>query len=131
MLQKENRLTKVRDFNLLVKHGRFFNNTFLSLKALHLADVKKHFPPKEDPDTFADQLKIAFAISVKISKSSVKRNRFRRQLREAVRLLLKEGAISSGWYLLFVAKSGCLDKEYEDIRAEAIALMKKSGALKR
>ena len=131
MLPRENRLTKVRDFNLLVKHGRFTNGVFLSLKALRLADVKTFFPPKENPDTFSKQLRIAFAVSVKISKSAVKRNRFRRQLREIIRLSVSDGVISGGWYLLFVAKSGCLDKSYEDIQSEAATLLQKSGVLKR
>ncbi|MCX6781816.1 MAG: ribonuclease P protein component [Candidatus Magasanikbacteria bacterium] len=130
MLQQINRLAKIRDFNLLVKHGRFINGSFLSLKTLHLIDIKKYFPLKEDPDKFEAQLRIAFAVSTKISKSAVKRNRFRRQLREAIRLLIKETKIDNGWYLLFIAKPGCLDNTYEDIKNQAVELLSRTKALK-
>ncbi|MDD2758175.1 MAG: ribonuclease P protein component [Patescibacteria group bacterium] len=129
MLNKLNRLAKVRDFNLLLKHGRFINGSFLTLKMLKLAEAVKYFPPKENPDEFKKQLKIAFSVGLKISKSAVKRNRFRRQLRESVRLLVKKSRLQPGWYLLFVAKAGCLEKNYAEISQETELLLRRSGCL--
>ncbi len=130
MLQPENRLAKTRDFNLLIKHGYFINGSFLSLKALQLSKAKQHFPPKENPEKFETQLRVAFAVGLKISKSAIKRNRFRRQLRESIRLLIKGSKINNGYYLLFIAKSGCLDKTYEEIEKQAIELLSKAKTLK-
>lgn len=130
MLRPENRLTKIRDFNLVIKHGRFFNDTFITLKALNLNSAKSYFPPKEDPEKFIKQLRLAFSVGLKISKSAVKRNRFRRQLREVIRIMIQKGAIQNNWYLLFVAKSGCLDKTYAEIEKQALELLKKAGAAK-
>lgn len=130
MLQPKNRLAKIRDFNLLMKHGRFINGSFLSLRVLRLSDAKNYFPLKEDAGEFGKQLKVAFAVGIKISKSAVKRNRFRRQLREAVRLLIKEGKIENGWFLLFVSKNGCLEKTYEEIAAEAWSLLAKANVIR-
>jgi ribonuclease P protein component len=127
MLQKTNRLAKIRDFNLLLKHGRSVSGSFLSLRSLKLSTAQKYFPPKENPAAFQTQLKIAFAVGLKVSKSAVKRNRARRQLREAVRLMLKDGLIGPGWYLLFAAKPDILNRDYAAIAEECSQLVKKAG----
>lgn len=127
MLNKINRLAKVRDFNLLLKHGRSVSGSFLSLRTLKLSSAKKYFPPKENPDEFGSKLKIAFAVGLKVSKSAVKRNRARRQLREAVRLMIKSGLIGNGWYLLFTAKPDILNRNYAEISGECASLIKKAG----
>lgn len=129
MLQEQNRLKKVRDFNLLMKYGRWANGQFLDLKYLTLAKTSNYFPKKEDPDKFAKQLRIAFTVGLKISKKAVLRNRVRRQMREAVRLLMKENKLKNGYYLLFVAKKEVLGKEYMDIAKEIEMLLKRSGVV--
>lgn len=129
MLQPENRLTKVRDFNLIIKYGRWVNGAFLDLKYLNLGKTKHYFPKKEDPDKFKNQLKLAFTVGLKISKSAVKRNRVKRQLREAVRLLIKANQLQTGHYLLFVAKKGILEKNYAEISEEMTLLLKKAKIL--
>ena len=129
MLQKENRLAKVRDFNLLIKYGRWINGQFLDVKILDLAKIRNYFPKKEDPDKFVIQLKLAITIGLKISKSSVKRNRVKRQVREALRLLLKDGRVKPGFYLLFVARPGILDRNYAEISQEIELLLKRANIL--
>lgn len=131
MLPLENRLAKVRDFNLIIKHGRWVNGQFVDLKILTLAKISAYFPNKEDPETFKNQLKIAFAVGLKISKSAVKRNRVKRQLREVVRLLLKDQCLQAGHYLLFIAKPAILAKNYAEISKEIELLLAKSGILKK
>jgi len=130
MLKPENRLKKVRDFNLIIKNGRWERGRFIDLKYLELAKIKELFPKKEDTNEFANQLKIAFSVGVKLAKSSVKRNRIRRQMREVVRLLVKEGAIRGGCFLLFLAKKGSLEKNYAEISQEIDLILRKTRMTK-
>ncbi len=131
MLTSANRLTKVRDFNLVIKHGRWVNGTTLDVKFLPLAKAGEFFPlpKKETVDNFKKQLKLAVAVGLKISKSAVKRNRAKRQIREALRLLLQNNKIRSGNYILVVAKKSILEKEYAEISQEVELLLKKAGIL--
>lgn len=130
MLKPENRLKKVRDFNLLLKHGRWIKGGFVDLNYLFLANKSNLFPKKADALEFGQQLKVAFAVGLKISKSAVKRNRLRRQIREVVRLFIKSKRIPNGYYLLFVARAGSLSKSYAEISQEIEFLLKKSKILK-
>ncbi len=127
MLPEINRLKKIRDFNLLMKYGRWANGRLLDLKYLELAKIEDYFPKKEDPEKFKKQLKIAFTVGLKIDKRAVVRNRVRRQIREVVRLLIKENRLKIGFYLLFVAKKDILGKEYGEISSETAVLLKRSG----
>lgn len=129
MLQQENRLRKLRDFNLVMKHGQWVNGRFLDIKVLELAKNQAYFPKKEDPDSFKTQLKLAIAAGLKVHKSAVKRNRVRRQIREVLRLLLKDGQIKNGYYILVVAKKDTLDKDYAEISAEVKVLLSRAKVL--
>jgi len=130
MLQKDNRLRKIRDFNLLIKKGRWQNGNFFDLKYLELAKIREFFPKKEDPDTFEKQLKLAFSVGVKLSKSAVKRNRVRRLMREAVRLLMKEKKLRDGYYLMFVAKPGSMEKNFAEVSKEISLLISRARLMK-
>ena len=127
MLQSPNRLSKVRDFNLLIKHGRWINGQFCDLKYLDLAKIQPYFPKKADSDKFKKQLKIAITVGLKVSKSAVVRNRLKRQVREAVRLLIKAGALRPGYYGMFVAKPIIKEKNYAEISQEIKLLLKKAN----
>ncbi|MDO8499088.1 MAG: ribonuclease P protein component [bacterium] len=109
------RLKKVRDFNLLVQQGRWRKGPLVDLKYLKLADNKDYFPKQEDPVVFANQLKIAFAVGLKISKSAVTRNRIKRQLSEIMRLLLKENKLPLGYYFLLVPQPAILKANFAQI----------------
>ena len=61
MLKPNNRLTKVRDFNLVMMYGRWISGQFLRIKWLKLAEIEDYFPKKEDTDKFKKQLKIAIS----------------------------------------------------------------------
>jgi len=129
MLTKDTSLTKVRDFNLILKYGRWSNGQFLDIKVLKLATIINYFPKKEDPDKFKNQLKIAITVGLKISKRAVKRNRLKRQLREIVRLLIKENKIKSGHYIMVIAKKGSLDRNYPQLSEELTLLLMRSKVL--
>lgn len=148
MLLLENRLKKLRDFNLVMKHGQWANGRFLDIKVLDLARNEKFFPkfvkkakPRtepamagsstgEDPESFKKQLKLAIAVGLKVHKSAVKRNRARRQISEVLRLLLKDGAIKNGYYILVVARKDVLDKDYAEISQEIKLLLSRAKVLK-
>ena len=146
MLKQENRLRKLRDFNLVMKHGQWVNGRFLDIKVLDLARNVKFFPkfkkkaqPRteppsgsgtgEDPESFKKQLKLAIAAGLKVHKSAVKRNRVRRQIREALRLLIKDGKIKNGYYILVVARKDVLDKDYAEISDEVKVLLNRARVL--
>jgi len=129
MLHKDNRLAKVRDFNLLMKHGRWVNGQLFNIKVLELAKFENYFPKKVDPNDFKKQLRLAVNVSVKVSKSAVKRNRLKRQTSEVVRLLIKDGPLKNGHYLLVNAKHEALEKEYAEISEEIKLLFKKAGVI--
>ncbi len=130
MLLVEHRLKKVRDFNLVTKHGRWYNGAFVDLKVLNLEKNSALFPAKEDPESFKKQLKLAFAVGLKISKKAVVRNRLRRQLREIVRLAFKNGVPQPGFFVLVVARKDALNKEYDAVSADLTMLLKRSGVCK-
>ena len=129
MLPEANRLAKVRDFNLILKHGRYYKGQFLDLRLLELAKITPYFPKKEDPEEFVKQLRLALAVGLKVSKSAVKRNRTKRQLREVLRPLLKKNRIQNGLYLLFVARPQILEKDFAQISQETELLLAKAKVL--
>lgn len=131
MLSAENRLKKVRDFNLLVKKGRWVNGRFFDLKYLELAKFTDLRPKTQEAEEFLGQLKAAFGVGLRISKSAVKRNRLRRQLSEAVRLVIQAGQVKAGYFLLFAAKAGSLDVTHEQIGREVGALLRAANLIRK
>jgi len=129
MLQDDNRLKKKRDFDLIIKHGQWAGGIFVNLKWLELAKIREFFPKKEDPDKFEKQLKLAFSVGLKVDKRAVVRNRARRQLREVVRLLIKDGRLRDGFYLMFVPKPIIKEKNYAEISQEVELLLRKIKVL--
>ncbi len=130
MLTENYRLKKVRDFNLLMERGRWLSGLLFTVKWLELAKNSGYFPKKVDPNEFATQLRLAFVVGVKVSKSAVKRNRLKRQMREVVRLMIKDGRLKIGYYVMIVAKNEALGKEYSEISKEIEGLLGKAGILK-
>lgn len=129
MYNKENHLTKVRDFNLVLKHGYWVNNHFLSLKVLDLAKSDAYIPSTGDVDNFKKQLKLAVNIGLKVSKKAVVRNRAKRQVVEILRDMMSRDAIRAGYYLFFVAKPEIKDKSFAEISEEVKVLLKRAKVL--
>ncbi len=130
MYKKDNHLTKVRDFNLILKHGIWYNGRFLSLRVLELAKNEQYFPPTADVDKFKKQLKLAINVGLKVSKKAVIRNRAKRQIREVIRLIMQTDGIKEGYYLFFVAKPEVKEKEYAEISEEVKLLLQRAKVLK-
>ncbi|MBI2436564.1 MAG: ribonuclease P protein component [Candidatus Magasanikbacteria bacterium] len=121
MLQTENRLSKMKDWEILFKEGRFVGGDFLILKIWKIDPLK--YPRRKYT---VEDLKIGFAVGVKISKRAVKRNRVKRQMREVVRLMLKNGCVRQGFMVSVIAKAGVLGKTYEAIETEVTRLFKRA-----
>ncbi|HAT04022.1 MAG TPA: ribonuclease P protein component [Candidatus Magasanikbacteria bacterium] len=121
MLPKQHRLKHMKDWQILFDEGRFFGGECVTLK------VWKIDPEKYPRRKYSlDDLLIGFAVGTKVHKSAVKRNRAKRQMREVIRLLLKENKASSGFLVGVIAKSCILDKDYAFIEQEITTLFKKA-----
>jgi ribonuclease P protein component len=121
MLQQQNRLRLMKDFEILYKEGKFLPGKFFNLKYWKIQPDKY---PRRKYST--EDLKIGFVVSTKISKLAVKRNRVKRQMREVIRLLLKDEKIKRGYMVAFLAKASVLEKEYKEIETEIVVLLKRA-----
>lgn len=124
MLSKQFRLKHMKDFDILFKEGRFVNVDLVSLKIWRIDPEK--YPRRKYTK---EDLLIGFVVGVKIHKSAVKRNRAKRQMREVVRLLLKEDKIEAGYMMVFMAKAGIVGAEYGDIEKSILEVLKKARVL--
>ncbi len=124
MLPKENRLKKMKDFELLHKHGQFVGDDIISIKGWQ---IDPSVAPKRG--YMKDDLKIAFVVGTKVSKSAVKRNRLKRQMREVVRLLLKDNQIERGYFIAIMAKPTLLGASFEDIKKSINVLLFRAHVL--
>ncbi len=89
MIPKENRLRLKKAFERIFNDGKWGGQGCISLK----------YKPMEGSDP-----KIGFMVGKKVSKSAVKRNRIKRQLREMVRLMLKSGKFTGKYDVIVIAK---------------------------
>lgn len=121
MLPAEHRLTKDRDFEILFAEGKFIGGKFLTAK-LWMIEPEK-YPRRKYAKT---DLKIGFLVSKKIDKRAVVRNRLKRQMREVVRLLLKDGKLKPGSMIAFMAKSEAKTAEYVDLEADILFILKRA-----
>jgi ribonuclease P protein component len=125
MLSQQFRLKHFRDFDTLYKEGRFVGADLLTMKFWKI-DITR-FPKRAYR---ADDLKIGFVVGTKVHKSAVKRNRLKRQMREMVRLLLKDEKILLGHLIVFMAKKEMLEQSYEKIEQNIVFLLKRSRLLR-
>ncbi len=125
MIPQHHRLKHFRDFDTVYKEGQFAGADMVTVKYWKINTER--FPHRLYK---ADDLKIAFTVSTKVSKSAVKRNRLKRQMREVVRLLLLENKIQPGFLVVFMAKKEMLDQSYEKIEGNLVYLFKRMRVLK-
>ena len=115
----------MKDIEILMKQGRFVGGKLLTVKIWKINPDK--FPRR---NYSKDDLLIGFSIGKKISKSAVKRNFYKRKIREAVRLLLKEKEILPGAMVMIIAKSEIKEATYKEIETEVSLLLKKIKIIK-
>jgi len=108
MLKAQYRLTKTKDIERVLKRGRGTGSAKISVK---LAKNKlKHS-------------RFAFVVGIKVAKSAVKRNRIRRQMREAVRLHLDD--IKQGYDVMVMARPKAVELDYQELEKEILRIFKK------
>ncbi len=122
MIPAPYRLTRKRDFDILYKEGRFVNGEYVTLKFWRISPEK--YPRRGYATT---DLKVGFVVSTKVSKSAVKRNRAKRQMREVMRLIFKETDAKKGYLVAVIAKPKILDAVYGDIARDIRSVLSRAG----
>ncbi len=105
MLSQNYRLKKKSEFTATFFQGRFVNSDLFTL------NIGKNKTNQTYP------CKVAFVVSKKIDKRAVVRNLIKRRMRAAYQEILKSDNIElNRWMsMIFVAKSSCLDADYQTI----------------
>lgn len=107
MLPKTHRLRRMRDFALLSQKGRVVYGPFFTLR----------FRASKEPT------RIGFVVSTKLYKRAHDRNRTKRRLREAVRLL--RPVWPENHDILLIARPEARDGAFEDIKAAIVHAIEK------
>lgn len=114
----------MKDFEILFKEGWFVNGELFTAKVWKI-NPDKYPRRKYSPD----DLKIGVVVGLKVSKSAVKRNRLKRQMREVVRLALKNEKLKKGFMVALIAKPTALGKNYTDIEKGVVEVLQKAKLL--
>jgi ribonuclease P protein component len=108
-MRRELRLRRRKDFDNVFRKGRAWNNELLVLRSL----------PNDLPHN-----RYGFITSKKLGKAVV-RNRTKRRLREAVRVL----PLATSWDVVVSAKTKAADADFQQLRSAVIELVTKAGLL--
>lgn len=114
----------MKDFEIVFREGRFVNGRLLQAKVWAIEPEK--YPRRA---YMRGDLLIGFVVGTKVSKRAVDRNRMKRQMREVVRLLLKDKKIKSGFVIAIIAKRDMLGKEYTEIEQSLLSVLGQAGVL--
>jgi len=114
----------MKDIEILFKEGRFVGGDLVTLK-LWWVDPDKYPRRKYTKN----DLKIGFVVGKKVSKSAVKRNKIKRQMREVVRLLLKDEKLKDGAMVSVIAKPSALGASYVDIETSLLDVFRRGKLL--
>ncbi|NJL20679.1 MAG: ribonuclease P protein component [Leptolyngbyaceae cyanobacterium SM1_3_5] len=116
MLPKIHRLRQRRDFTWVYQKGIRRSSLHLTLRGLKLRGDRSVSPTR-----------FGISISQKVSKRAVDRNRIKRQIRAALRLLLPK--IKSGWYLVIVVQPQAIECDYRQFLQELEQLLEDAEVL--
>lgn len=114
MLPAQHRLRDRRAFQMLYQTGQRCSSSGLTLL----------FQPMP-PELEGIPSQVGLVVGKKVSKSAVRRNRLRRQLRESVRSLCPN--LKPGYRLLLIAKATALEWSWEQLRTEVQRLFQKAN----
>ena len=114
LLKRERRLTSGRDFKAIFAGGKSYTNRLIVLRLM---------PKRGDQPS-----RFGFLTSSKLGKS-VMRNRAKRLLREAVRLLQEE-LNQTGYDAVLIARPGVPDASFAEVFEAVEELFRKAGQLK-
>jgi ribonuclease P protein component len=111
LVKRRYRLTDKGRFRLVRQTGTSYTHRLLVLCLL----------PNDLPFS-----RCGFAVSRRLGKA-VERNRVRRRMREAVRLLWD--LVAPGWDLVWVARPAVKSAEFAEVQAACVHLLHQAGAL--
>lgn len=114
MLPKQNRLRKKKDFEKVLREGRWVKNGFLFLKWNFNNSKVSRF---------------GFVVSKKISKKSTLRNKIKRRFREIIKQKLPE--IKKGIDVVFISRTGLEKKGFQQLEETIRKILIKSRILKK
>lgn len=121
MIPRQYRLKHDKDFEVLFKEGKFIRGTYVGAK------VWKIDPDKYERRGYTDDtLRIGFVVSKKVEKRAVRRNKIKRQMREAARLELKFVEPNHGYLLAFIATPASVEATYADIAADVQHILRRA-----
>ena len=106
-MRKELRLRRRKDFDSVFRRGRSWSNELLVLRTL----------PNDLPHN-----RYGFVTSKRLGKAVV-RNRVRRCLREAIRVL----SLAPGWDVVVSTKRTAAGADFHQLRASVIELLTRAG----
>lgn len=112
MLSKQHRLTNSRDIERVARRGGSFFTKILGIK---------HLPNRLAVSRFA------VVVGLKVHKKATKRNRSKRQIREALRKHLRE--VRPGFDVLVLARPEILEKKFQEIGATLLYALEGAGLL--
>jgi ribonuclease P protein component len=108
-MRKELRLRRRKDFDAVFRQGRAWHNEFLVLRTL--------------PNSL-EHNRYGFITSKRLGKAVV-RNRVRRRLSEAVRVL----SLTPGWDAVISAKARAAEADFQALNSAATDLLRRAGIL--
>jgi ribonuclease P protein component len=108
-MRKELRLRRRKDFDNVFRKGRSWNNELLVLRSL----------PNDLPHN-----RYGFITSKRLGKAVV-RNRTRRRVREAVRVL----PLATSWDIVISAKAKAAEADFQQLRGSVIDLLTRARLL--
>ncbi|MBI5913157.1 ribonuclease P protein component [Candidatus Azambacteria bacterium] len=108
MLTRTRRIVTEKDFNAVLGRGRFVATPFFLLKYIRNNSAKDRY---------------GFVVSKKVSKKATERNKAKRRLRAIVQK--NPHVAAQGRDMVFVAKKGIIDAQFNDIKEAVFASLKK------
>ena len=127
-LRRGQRIKKQRSFAAAIRLGRFYRGTLLNLWALRRQDACLAADAKRPPDESAPPC-IGIIVSRKVDLSAVKRNLWKRRIREAFRKNQEKTA--PGWALVIQAKKQARLPGYSEIEKEFLKLCQIARVMKK
>lgn len=114
MLAKKYRITGSQNFKRVEKEGVVFQSPDFGVAVFNRKDL--------------EHSKFGFVVSTKIAKDATDRNRIRRAMSEAVRMLTME--VKPGLDIIFLAKTSIVRSPTDKIMKDVKAALKEGGLMK-
>ncbi|MGF1537835.1 MAG: ribonuclease P protein component [Elainellaceae cyanobacterium] len=119
------RLKRRQEFDCLYRHGKRVTARYFVLRALPPSPSLKSGQRKSDSDVAPSRFGVA--VSLKVSKRAVVRNRIRRQVHAAIRQLLPQ--IPDGWLILVSARTAASECDYWQFLRELEQLLTRAEVI--